>query len=120
MNTNTKQERRAAFEADNAAEWAIKGFAQKTRIVANPLTTNDDGSFTYERDAATRCQLEFPSKRKLSHYKAVNFTKIINHPEMMHISSSNYRCEDEANGLYATADARNFYKALIKAGFELN
>ena len=111
-NTNTtKNERRAAFEAEHAAEWAIKDFARGTKTVANPFNVKATGDYI---------TLEYPTpKGTLGHHKAVYFRTVINHPEMMRVSSSNYRAEDEANGVYDVQDARNFYRALLKAGFEL-
>ena len=112
--TNTRQERRAIFESASDARQAIISFARTAKTVASSLAMSDNGAFLFQLTGDS-WTLEYPTPG--SHYKAVYFSKIAGHPEMVRITSSNYSCEDEVNGLYSRTDARAFYVKLIKAGF---
>lgn len=50
---------------------------------------------------------------------AVTFSRVVDHPELMRISSTNWRCEDEPNGIFKVEDARRFWTQLKRAGFEV-
>jgi len=114
--TRTKQERRDYRNAHTAAASAVRQFGWNTKTVANPFTMDDDGEFVYQQAESHR--LEFPlQEEQLGHYISVSFGTVKGHPEMIRVRSSNYRAEDEPNGLYATEDARRFYAQLLKAGF---
>lgn len=47
---------------------------------------------------------------------AVSFATVKGHPEWVRVRSTNWRCEDEPNGVFAVEDARDFYKRLLRAG----
>jgi hypothetical protein len=49
---------------------------------------------------------------------SVRFYYVKNHPEWMRIRSTNWRCENEPNGIYRISEARQFYRSLLRAGFK--
>lgn len=63
------------------------------------------------------CTLVFPGH--LGWRIAVYFTKIRNRPDVMRVRSSNYRCEDEPNGVYPVEACREFYRTLRAAGMQV-
>lgn len=47
----------------------------------------------------------------------VSFTVYPDHPEYVHVRSTNWRAEHEPHGIFEIGAARKFYKDLIGAGF---
>ncbi|MGF6641742.1 hypothetical protein [Paraburkholderia sp. MM6662-R1] len=52
------------------------------------------------------------------HTISVSFCPVEGHPEWMRVHSTNWRCEDEPNGIYTRAECRAFWRRLVEAGFE--
>lgn len=48
---------------------------------------------------------------------AVTFSTVQGQPEWVRVRATNWRCEDEPNGVYAASAAREFYRTLLAAGF---
>src|SRR5215472_575770 len=51
------------------------------------------------------------------HLIRVTFAKYPGHPDFTRVRATNWRAEYEPNGIYATTDARMFYRTLLDAGF---
>lgn len=60
------------------------------------------------------CTLDFPNP---SYTIRVYFSKIKHMPHAMRIRSTNWRCEDEPNGVFSIEESRQFYQDLIAHGF---
>jgi hypothetical protein len=48
---------------------------------------------------------------------AVTFTALPSYPQWMRVRSTNWRCEDEPNGIFDRDECRKFCERLIAAGF---
>src|SRR3954471_19711825 len=48
---------------------------------------------------------------------SVTFSRYIDHPELVRVRATNWKCEYEPNGLYFAKDAEAFYRTLKCAGF---
>jgi hypothetical protein len=79
-----------------------------------------NGNPLYEIDQGSRYTLVYVGdENELGWHIQVTFSKVKDFPEMIRIRATNWRCEDEPNGLYAITDARRFYRELLEAGLEL-
>lgn len=117
LDANTKAQRRAYSAKHSAAVRAVREFGWTTKQVANLFTTDDNNELVYVPDHDNSHTLVFPlEKGRLGHYIGVSFSKVKGHPEMIRIRATNYRAEDEPNGLYNITDARRFYAELLTAG----
>ena len=76
-------------------------------VVGNYMNFTDD----MDRPGFT---LRFPGQ---GYEIAVYFRHVKDHPELMRIRSTNWRCEHEPNGIFRIEDCRRFYKTLVKEGF---
>jgi hypothetical protein len=47
----------------------------------------------------------------------ISFAKYPEHPEWTRVIGTNWRCEDEPNGVIATDECRALYRKLVAAGF---
>lgn len=63
-------------------------------------------------------QFRLQYKEEGCHDIEVSFFVVKNFPDMMHIHSRNYRCENEPHGLYKKDSCRKFYNELIRRGFQ--
>lgn len=59
--------------------------------------------------------LRFPGEGYLVQ---VSFHHVEGHPELMRVRSTNWRAEDEPNGVYKVEDCRQFWAELRRAGLE--
>lgn len=50
-------------------------------------------------------------------FVSVTFLRVTGHPEWTRVRASNWRYEDEPNGVFLRSDACLFYRALLAAGF---
>ena len=48
---------------------------------------------------------------------SITFGVIQDHPGNMRVRATNWRAEDEPNGIYDITDCRKFYRTLLNAGF---
>jgi hypothetical protein len=48
---------------------------------------------------------------------AVTFYRVDGRPDLMRVRSSNWRTQDEPNGIFRIEDCREFYRRLRRAGF---
>ena len=48
---------------------------------------------------------------------SVSFSTYADHPDLVRVRSTNWRCEHEPSGIVSREDARRFYRALLDAGF---
>ena len=48
---------------------------------------------------------------------AVTFYRVDGRPDLMRVRSTNWRTQDEPNGIFRIEDCREFYRRLRKAGF---
>jgi len=48
---------------------------------------------------------------------SATFEHVKGHPEWVRIRATNWRCEDEPNGVFAVADARRMWHDMLRAGF---
>lgn len=101
------------------ASRAVAGFNRSAKTVANTFTMDDDGEFLHKADESKTFKLVYPlDNEPTGWYIAATFSSVIGFPEMIRIRSTNWRAEDEPNGLYALEDARRFYGDLLKAGLK--
>ena len=49
---------------------------------------------------------------------AVTFYRVEGRPDLMRVRSTNWRMQDEPNGIFRIEDCREFYRQLRMAGFE--
>ena len=49
---------------------------------------------------------------------AVTFYRVEERPDLMRVRSTNWRTQDEPNGIFRIEDCREFYRRLRRAGFE--
>jgi hypothetical protein len=48
---------------------------------------------------------------------AVTFYRVEGRPDLMRVRSTNWRAQDEPNGIFRIEDCREFYRLLRRAGF---
>ena len=58
--------------------------------------------------------LDFPND---SYVTRVAFHTLAHRADAMLVRATNWRCEDEPDGVFAIEDCRKFYSQLLKAGF---
>lgn len=64
--------------------------------------------------AEERFTVEFPSD---FHSLRVTFAKVVGRDDVMRVYSTNWRCEDEPNGVFDITECRRFYRILLQSGF---
>jgi len=73
--------------------------------------------FTVKSDPDKLFSLKYKGENG-DHDIIVWFSTVKDHPELIHINSRNYRCENEPFGLFKIEACRKFYKELVRRGFQ--